>query len=99
LSFFFPECGFKLTNQGAKEIKEAPNNIKEAFKGIEALGGKIKDFYVVRGEYDFVGIAEFPSDEVQMANVLSIISRGGVKVTSMRVFSLDEFTEIVSKLP
>ena len=90
---------FKLTDQGAKEIKEAPGNIKEAFKGIEALGGKVKDFYVVRGEYDFVGIAEFPNDEVQMTNVLSVISRGSVRATSMRAFSLEEFTEIVKKLP
>ena len=90
---------FKLTDQGAKEIKATPDNIKQAFKGIEALGGKIKDFYAVRGEYDFVGIAEFPSDEVQMANVLSLISRGGVRATLMRAFSLEEFTKIVNMLP
>ena len=46
-----------------------------------------------------MGIAEFPSDEVQMANVLALISRGGVRATSMRAFSLEEFTEIVKKLP
>jgi uncharacterized protein with GYD domain len=90
---------FKLTDQGAKEIKEVPGNIKEAFKGIEALWGKLKDFYVVTGEYDFVGISEFPSDEVYMTNVLSVISRGGVRATTMKAFSLEEFTEIVKKLP
>ena len=90
---------FKLTDQGAKEIKEAPGNIKEAFKGIEALGGKIKDFYIVRGEYDFVGIAEFPSDEVQMAFGLSVASGGGVRATTLKAFSKEEFAEIVKKMP
>ena len=89
----------KMTDQGIKDIKEVPDNIKAAHKGIEALGGKLKDFYAVMGEYDFVGIAEFPSDEVQMTNVLSVVSRGGIRATTLKAFSLEEFTEIVKKLP
>ena len=90
---------FKMTGQGAKEIKETPDNIKQAIKGIEALGGKLKDFYAVMGEYDFVGIAEFPNDEAQMTNMMSVISQGGVKGTTLKAFSLEEYTAIVNKLP
>jgi uncharacterized protein with GYD domain len=90
---------FKLTDQGIKEIKDTPNNIKEAVKGIEAAGGRLKGLYAVMGEYDFVGISEFPSDEVQMTNILSLVSRGGVRATTLKAFSVEDFTKIVEKLP
>ena len=90
---------FKSTEQGVKEIKEAPGHIEEALKGIEAVGGKVIGFYAVMGEYDFVGIAEFPSDEVQMAFSLSVASGGGVRSTTLKAFSKEEFAEIVKKMP
>ena len=57
----------------------------------------VSDGYM--GEYDFVGIAEFPSDEAQMTNMMSVISQGGVKGTTLKAFSLEEYTAIVNKLP
>ena len=90
---------FKTTDQGVKEIKETPIRIEEAFKGIEAVGGKLIGYYAVMGEYDYVGIAEFPSDEVQMTFSLSVASQGGVRATTMKAFSMEEFTEIVKKMP
>ena len=90
---------FKLTDQGIKEIKDAPGRLEEAIKGIEAVGGKLKCFYAVMGEYDYVGIAEFPSDEVQMTFSLSLGSRGGVRTTTLKAFSSEEFAAMVKKLP
>jgi uncharacterized protein with GYD domain len=90
---------FKVTDQGIKDIKDAPGRIQEAFKGVEAVGGKLKDFYAVMGEYDYVGIAEFPSDEAQMTFALSLGSRGAVRATTLKAFSTEEFTQIVKKLP
>ena len=90
---------FKLTDQGIKNIKDAPKRFEDAVKGIEAMGGKLKDFYVVMGEYDYVGIVEFPSDEVQMSFALALGARGGVRSTTLKAFSQDEFAAIVKKLP
>ena len=87
------------TEKGFKEIKEAPGNIEKALKGIEAVGGKLIGFYAVMGEYDFVGIAEFPSDEVQMAFGLSVAAEGGVRATTLKAFTKEEFAEIVKKMP
>ena len=36
---------YKLTDQGIKNIKDAPQRIEEAFKGWEAMGGKVIGFY------------------------------------------------------
>ena len=90
---------FKLTDQGIKNIKDAPKRLDDAIKGIEAMGGKMKGFYAVMGEYDYVGIVEFPSDEVQMSFSLALGARGSVRSTTLKAFPQEEFTKLVEKLP
>jgi uncharacterized protein with GYD domain len=90
---------FKLTDKGIQNIKNAPGRIEEAFKAVEAMGGKLIDFYAVMGEYDYVGIAEFPSDEAQMTFALGLSSRGDTRGITLKAFSKEEFTKMVEKLP
>ena len=47
---------YKLTDQGVKNIKDAPGRIEDAVKGYESMGGKLIGFYSVMGEYDYVAI-------------------------------------------
>ncbi len=88
-----------LTDQGIKNIKDAPGRIEENAKELEAVGGKLLGFYVVMGQYDYVAIAEGPSDEVAMMQALALGTRGNVRTTTLKAFTLEEFTEIVKKLP
>jgi len=88
-----------LTEQGVKNIKEAPQSIEAAAKAIEAAGGKLKDFYTVMGQYDYVAIAEGPSDEVAMAQLLGLGAAGNVRTTTLKAFTKEEFAEILKKLP
>jgi len=90
---------FKLTDQGIKNIKEAPGRVQEAFKAVEAMGGKVTHFYTLLGEYDYASIGEFPSDEEAAAFLYALGSAGNVRTTTMRAFTLEEFTGIVGKLP
>jgi uncharacterized protein with GYD domain len=88
-----------LTEQGAKNIKEAPTRIQEAAKALEALGGKMIDFYTVLGQYDYVVIADVPSDEVGLMQLLGIGAVGNVKTVTLRAFTKDEFAAAIKKLP
>lgn len=90
---------YKLTDQGIKNIKDAPGRIEEAIKGFEAMGGKLTGFYAVMGEYDYVAIGELPSDEIAMTFALAVGSAGNVRSTSLKAFNKEEFGEIVKKLP
>lgn len=90
---------FKLTDKGIQKIKDAPARIEEAFKRVEEMGGKLIDFYAVMGEYDYVGIAEFPSDEAQITFALALGSRGDTRGMTLKAFSKEEFAKIVEKLP
>jgi uncharacterized protein with GYD domain len=88
-----------LTEQGAKNIKEAPTRIQEAEKALEAAGGKMIDFYALLGQYDYVMIADIPSDEVGLMQLLGNGKAGNVKTVTLRAFTKDEFAAAVKKLP
>ena len=89
----------KLTEQGVKDIKNAPKRVEDGIKGFEAMGGKVLGFYTVMGEYDYVAIGEAPSDEVAMTFLLALGALGNVKTTTLRAFTKEEFAEMVKKLP
>jgi uncharacterized protein with GYD domain len=90
---------FKLTDQGVKDIKDAPGRVEDAIKGAEAMGGKVIAVYSVMGEYDYVTIGEFPSDEAAMSFLLALGSRGNVRSTTLKAFTKEEFAGIVKKVP
>jgi len=89
----------KLTEQGAKAIKEAPARLEAGFKSLEAMGGKVEGFFLVMGEYDYVAIGQAPNDEVAASFALALASQGNVKTTTLKAFTREEFTGLVKKLP
>lgn len=89
----------KLTDQGIKDIKNMPKRIRAAKKMAEKLGGKITGFYLSIGDYDYIAISEAPSDEVAATFLLGLGTTGILRTSTMKVFTLDEFTNIVGKLP
>ena len=89
----------KLTDQGAKDIKNAPQRIEQALQAVEKMGGKLLGFYAVTGEYDYIAIGELPSDEVGMAFVMGLSALGNVRTTTCNAFTKEEFAAMVSKLP
>jgi uncharacterized protein with GYD domain len=90
---------YKLTDQGIKNIKEAPERAKQGFKAFEEMGGKVLGFYLTMGEYDYVSIGEAPSDEAIATFVLALGALGNVRTTTLKAFTTEEFAEIVKKLP
>jgi len=54
----FVVCGH-WTEQGIKNVKDAPERIKKTRGMIEKAGGKMQLFYTA-GKYDFVMIVEIP---------------------------------------
>jgi len=88
-----------LTEQGIKDIKEAPARIEAATKGLEAAGGKMLGFYTVMWQYDYVAITECPSDEVALIQLMGLGALGNVRTTTLKAFTQEEFAKIVKKLP
>lgn len=90
---------YKLTEQGVKNIKNAPERIEAGIKASEAMGGKVLGFYATLGEYDYVSISEAPSDEAAMTFMLGLGALGNVRTTTLKAFTKEELAEMVKKLP
>lgn len=89
----------KLTEQGMKDIKNAPARIEEGEKGLAAVGGKLLAFYMVMGDYDYVSITEGPSDEVAMTFLMGLGLQGNVRTTTMKAFTREQLAAMVKNLP
>ena len=89
----------KFTQKGIEAIKDGPTRLDAARKAYEAVGAKLKDFYLVTGRYDAVAIVDAPDDETAVALSLGIASRGNSRTETLRAFSEAEYRKIVAKLP
>ena len=90
---------YKLTDQGIRHIKEAPARARKAMEAWEAQGGQILGFFSTEGPYDYVVISEAKDDESAAAFALTLGSQGNVTTLTMRAFDIDEFENIVKKIP
>ena len=86
------------TDQGIRNIKEAPQRIDAFRKTIEAAGGKLNGFYVTMGKYDIVTIIDAPSDEALANIALNTGSKGSVRTETMRALTEHEFRNILAKM-
>jgi uncharacterized protein with GYD domain len=86
------------TQQGIESIKDSPARLDTAKSLFESMGAKIKSFYLAMGKYDVIVISEAPDDETATKLVLTIGSAGAVRTETFRVFSEDEYRNLISEL-
>jgi uncharacterized protein with GYD domain len=84
-----------LTSQGVKDAKSITSRIEDTRKLFESLGAKLKEVYLVTGQYDYVVIAEAPDDETAARAVLSLVSKGNVRTQTFRAFTAKEMAGII----
>jgi uncharacterized protein with GYD domain len=83
------------TDQGIRNIIDAPKRAKEANDMVKKAGGKMQTFYTL-GKYDFVAIMELPKDDDIMAILLCLGSMGNVHTTTMKAWTESEAAKIIS---
>jgi uncharacterized protein with GYD domain len=88
----------RYTEKGIQNIKESPARLESVKDLFKSLGGQLKSFYLVTGQYDIVCVVDVPSDEVLAKAVLNIASKGNVKTETIRAFNEDEYRKIIGGL-
>lgn len=89
---------FHFTDQGIRNVKGSPDRA-DAFKAMAGkLGVTVKDFYWTVGHYDAIAIVEGPDEAVTTA-LLSIGSVGNVRTETLRAFSAEEISRIITNIP
>ena len=89
----------RYTQQGAQTIKDSPKRLESARKAYQAAGAKLKEFYLVMGQYDAVVIAEAPDEATVAKLALALGALGNIRTETMRAFTEDEYRKIVGSLP
>lgn len=89
----------RYTQQGIEKVKESPARLDAARKLFEQHGARIKDFYLLCGQYDAIVVTEALDDTTVAKISLALASRGNVRTETFRAFTEDEFRKIVSALP
>jgi uncharacterized protein with GYD domain len=89
----------QTTQKGIEDIKRSPARLDAAKQAFKAMGGELKQFYLVLGRYDMVVIGEAPDDETAAKLSLAIGSQGAIRTETMRAFTEEEYRKIISALP
>jgi uncharacterized protein with GYD domain len=91
---------FGLTAEGIQNIKQSPARVQAAKETIRSLGGEVKAFYGILGsEFDTMFILEAPSDKAVAQMALAIGAGGNVRTETHRIFTEDEYRQLISELP
>jgi uncharacterized protein with GYD domain len=96
MSVYMLLCNF--TDQGVRNIKDAPSRGAAAREMGKKLGVDIKAGYLAMGTYDLLIHAEAASDEAMATFVMSLASKGNVRTTTLKVFPEAEYDKIVAAL-
>jgi uncharacterized protein with GYD domain len=89
----------QFTQQGLETIKESPKRIDAARKAYEQAGAKLKELYLLMGEYDLIVISEAPNDETAAKVSLTLGSKGNVRTRTSRAFTEAEYRKLLGSLP
>jgi len=89
----------KWTQQGLQNVKQSPSRLDSARKSFEAAGVKMKDFYMVTGQYDLIIVLDAPDDRSLTRAILGTTSSGSISSETCRAFTEAEYRDIIGGLP
>jgi uncharacterized protein with GYD domain len=81
----------KLTDEGAKAIKQHPERILEVDKEMESFGLKVVQQLAVLGKYDFVNIIEAPDNVAVARASIELGRRGTLRIETLPAIEMTEF--------
>ena len=88
-----------LTDQGVRNMKDLSRRLQNAEQTFAQFGARLRDVYLVMGQYDYVVVADAPDDETIARISLAIAGQGNVRTQTMRAFDRDEMRRVVDGLP
>ena len=83
------------TDQGIKNVNEAPQRIRKTRDMVEKAGGKMQLYYTA-GKYDFVMIVEIPKDDDLMAILLCLGSMGNIRTQTLKAWTEAEGAKMLN---
>jgi uncharacterized protein with GYD domain len=86
------------TDQGIRNIKEAPKRRAALNELCEKFDARVKDVYVTMGRYDIVATIDAPNDGAISTILYTLGSRGNVRTETLRAFTREETDQALAKM-
>lgn len=87
-----------LTREGLQELKSAPDRVEANRNLWEEAGGKLLEWYIVLGDYDYLLITEAPDEKVMAEIAAKASSRGRTQFKTFTAIPVDEFAQVSRRL-
>ena len=81
---------FNWTDQGVQKVKDSPKRLASAKRALKKLGGELKAYYMLQGQYDGVLIFDVPDEAALTKFLLTNAAAGNVRTTTFRAFNEEE---------
>jgi uncharacterized protein with GYD domain len=88
-----------FTDQGIRNVKDAPKRAQAARELGKKLGVEIKQLYLTSGESDFVVIVDAQSGDAVAKFAMAVGAQGNVRSKTARAWTEAEFHKMLSELP
>ena len=85
-------------HKDCKTSSKVPTGSLRREKAYEAAGVKMKDFYMVTGQYDMIAILDAPDDVTLAKAMLSSAPHGSITMKTCRAFMEHEYRNIIGGL-
>ncbi|HEX7911928.1 MAG TPA: GYD domain-containing protein [Paraburkholderia sp.] len=89
----------QFTDQGIRNVKASPQRAGLAAELARSFGCEMREIYWTVGQYDIVTLVDAPDEQSFAAFGYALGSAGNVRTQTLRAFTKDEFSAIVSKVP
>ncbi len=97
MAFYLYQCAY-TADALATMAKNPQDRSAPVRAAVEKLGGQMLGFYFCFGEYDGVGLVEFPDDTTASALALTAMSPGHIKaIKTTKLFTVEEMMEAKRK--
>jgi len=85
------------TDEGIKNVKDAPSRIEDTHDAVAKAGGKMQLYYTL-GECDFIMVLEVPDDKAIMKILLWLGSKGNVRTKTLKAWTEAEAAKEISEI-
>ena len=87
-----------FTDQGVRSVKDTVKRADAVQETAGQVGAKMTQIFWTQGAYDVVAIIDAPDDQSATAFALAIGMAGNIRTQTLRAFSRDEMSGILTKL-
>jgi uncharacterized protein with GYD domain len=90
---------FNWTEQGVRNIKDAPKRAQAARELGKKLNVELKQLYLTTGDSDLVAFVETATGDNVAKFALALSALGNVRTRTVRAWPEAEFAKLISELP